>query len=201
MVGDIFGFSTQVLQGADRLASNKYLVFYPDFFDGEPAKGAWWAPTSEDGPAKIKAFFATLAGKNSPATALGRIPAFIAEVTKEKKTIETWGGFGLCWGGKVVSIGGDNLGMKVSVQVHPAMLDASDALKITIPFALLASKDEDAAEVEKFGANLKGEKLVETFNDLGHGWMGARGNLEEEKGREGFTEGYKWVADFFEKYL
>lgn len=36
-VGDIFGYFEQSLQGADILAHDgKYMVFFPDFFDGKP---------------------------------------------------------------------------------------------------------------------------------------------------------------------
>ena len=43
-----------------------------------------------------------------------------------------------------------------------------------LPFALLASADEDKEAVERFGANLMADKLLETFDDMSHGWMGAR---------------------------
>ena len=54
------------------------------------------------------------------------------------------------------------------VSVHPAMVDAQDAESISIPFAMLASKDEDPAAVKKFVATLKGEKYEETFSDMPH---------------------------------
>jgi len=175
MVGDIFGFSSQVLQGADILAysdpNNTYVVLYLDFFDGSPAEASWFAPDSKDGQAKIGGFFSTTA---APPAALARVPPFIAEVTA-KHGIEAWGALGLCWGGKIVSLGGDfSNTVKAAAQVHPAMLDPADAHKITIPFATLASGDEKQADVEAFGENLKGEKLVETFADHTHGFMAAR---------------------------
>lgn len=43
---DIWGFSSQVIQGADILATadkdHQYQVFMPDFFDGEPCNPAWY---------------------------------------------------------------------------------------------------------------------------------------------------------------
>jgi dienelactone hydrolase len=81
----------------------------------------------------------------------------------------------LCWGGKIASLGGDFGGkVKVAAQCHPAMLDPNDALKITIPFATLASGDEKEADVVAFGENLRGEKVLEIFRDQKHGWMTAR---------------------------
>jgi len=45
---DIFGFSSQIPQGADILAvgdkDHEYLVFMHDFFDGKPADISWYPP-------------------------------------------------------------------------------------------------------------------------------------------------------------
>lgn len=177
---DIFGFSPQTLQGADILAySNKdspYLVIVPDFFDDSPANPSWFAPTaSAEDQAKIGAFFQN---KASPVPALARVPSILKEVSASEGIIE-WGALGLCWGGKVVTIASAEkagLEWKAAAQVHPAMIDAEEAEHIKIPFAVLASGEEDKAEIAKFGANLKGEKVLETFEDMIHGWMGARYN-------------------------
>ena len=48
------------------------------------------------------------------------------------------------------------------------MTDPKDAESISIPFAVLASADEDAAAVKGFGETLKGPKLIETFGDMPH---------------------------------
>ena len=48
------------------------------------------------------------------------------------------------------------------------MVDPKDAANISIPFALLASKDEDADAVSAFAADLKVEKYLETFPDVPH---------------------------------
>ena len=81
------------------------------------------------------------------------------------------------------------------------MVDPSDATKISIPFCMLASKDEEADAVKNFEANLKGEKHVETFGDQIHGWMAARSNLEDETVKKEYERGYKTVLEFFAKYL
>jgi len=90
---------------------------------------------------------------------------------------------------------------KVGVEVHPAMVDPSEATNITIPLMLLASKDEDADAVKQFEANLKVDKHVETFPDQIHGWMTARSNLEVEKNKQEYERGYKLALGFFGKYL
>lgn len=54
------------------------------------------------------------------------------------------------------------------VSAHPAMVDPADAANVTVPFALLASKDEDATAVKDFSEALKVEKYTETFPDMVH---------------------------------
>jgi hypothetical protein len=54
------------------------------------------------------------------------------------------------------------------------MVDPSDASKITIPFAMLPSGDEDKEACGKYKANLKVKHVVEFFPTQIHGWMAAR---------------------------
>lgn len=61
-----------------------------------------------------------------------------------------------------------------AAEVHPAMVDPKDAEGITVPFCMLASGDEDAETVKKFGEALKVSNHIETFSDQVHGWMAAR---------------------------
>jgi len=81
------------------------------------------------------------------------------------------------------------------------MIDKADAEKITIPHLVLASKDEDPGQIREFEEGLKGEKYVETFGGMIHGWMSARGDLEDEEVRKEYERGYKTVLEFFEKHL
>ena len=81
------------------------------------------------------------------------------------------------------------------------MVDPNDAKSIKAPFCLLASGDEDAEAVKKFGESLSVEKHIETFGDQIHGWMAARANLEDEKVRKEYERGYAVLLDFYHKYL
>ena len=54
------------------------------------------------------------------------------------------------------------------------MIDPKDAEPISIPYCVLASKDEDANDVQGFVDNLKGPKFSETYPEMPHGWMAAR---------------------------
>ena len=108
-----------------------------------------------------------------------------------------------CWGGKVISLTSKsgNTPWKAAAIAHPAMLDPSDATGISIPFAVLASKDEVAADVQKFSENLEGPKVVRTFDKQIHGFMAARGNLEDSSVLEDYQQGYQMILEFLGNYL
>ena len=63
---------------------------------------------------------------------------------------------------------------KAAASCHPAMVASGDAPGITIPFAMLPSKDEDKVEIEKWEKGLNVPHIVEWFPDQIHGWMAAR---------------------------
>jgi len=69
---------------------------------------------------------------------------------------------------------GEGTAFKAAPQSSPAMLDPSEALKISIHFATLASGAEKKEDVEASGENLKGEEVVEIFGDQVHGWLATR---------------------------
>ena len=87
---------------------------------------------------------------------------------------------------------------KAAAQTHPSLMDPEEAKAVTIPMAILASKDEDPAVrlssserfcgrenvanqdiassqvIEAFAGNLQHEHLVEAFSDQVHGWMASK---------------------------
>ncbi|KAL2871580.1 dienelactone hydrolase family protein [Aspergillus lucknowensis] len=209
VVYDIFGFFPQTLQGADILStssSQKYRVFIPDFFEGAPADITWFPPQTEEHKSKLGNFFQT---KAAPPNTLSKIPGVVAEAnalapTTAGGSFESWSILGYCWGGKITVLasgaGGENTLFKAAVQCHPAMLDPNDAKSVTIPMALLASKDEKPADVSAFGANLKTDHYVETFATQIHGWMAARSDLYDEEVRKEYERGYKTALDFLGKH-
>lgn len=81
------------------------------------------------------------------------------------------------------------------------MLDPEEAKSVTVPMCVLASKDEDSAEVSSFGANLRVPKHIQTFEDQIHGWMAARGDLNDPAVSERYREGYQTVLEFFGRQL
>ncbi|RDW63359.1 dienelactone hydrolase [Coleophoma cylindrospora] len=197
---DIWGLSSQVIQGADILATSdkdhSYQVFIPDFFEGEPCNKAWYPPNTDEQKKNLYAWFDT----RTPAIGAERTPKIIKDV-EALYGKKTWGVVGFCWGGKFVSLlsGPDSL-FKAAAQGHPALLDPADAKKITIPTCVLPSTGESVEEMDKWENALKVEKYVKRF-EQGHGWMSAKGNLEDEKCREDFENGYRIFLAWFAKHL
>ncbi|RDW72657.1 dienelactone hydrolase family protein [Aspergillus mulundensis] len=203
VIYDIFGFYPQTLQGADILAtssSQKYRVFIPDFFEGDPADLSWFPPQTDEHKQKLGKFFET---KAAPPNTLSKIPGVVSEANSYAPSEKfDWSILGYCWGGKIVvlSSGTENKTFKAAVQCHPAMLDPNDAKNVNIPMALLASKDEKPDDVSQFGANLKVDHYVETFPSQIHGWMAARSRLEDGEVKKEYERGYQTALDFLAKH-
>jgi dienelactone hydrolase len=106
-----------------------------------------------------------------------------------------------CWGGKFVSLlSGPGSLFKAAAQGHPGLLDAADAERITIPTCILPSSGESVEDMEKWEKGLKIEKFVKRFEQI-HGWMSAKGNLEDPKCREDYETGYRIFLEWFSKHL
>jgi dienelactone hydrolase len=116
--------------------------------------------------------------------------------------VEKWAIVGYCWGGKIVNLSVmEGTKFKVAAACHPAMVAGDDAPGITIPYAMLPSKDENKEDVEKWEKGLKVPHVVEWFPDQVHGFMAARSDLADEKVKSEFVRGYKLVLDFFHKHM
>ncbi|THV70396.1 alpha/beta-hydrolase [Aureobasidium pullulans] len=204
IVYDIFGFSPQSLQGADLLAygnkDEQYQVYVPDFLLGQYADHTWFPPdTAEKGQAMGEFF----QGPANPITTVQKIPALVQTITASSSgSIESWAILGKCWGGKIVSFScGDGTPFKAAAEVHPSMIDPSDAPGIKIPIAILASGDENAEDVKSFVEALKVPYYSETFADQVHGWMAARGDLVDQRSRAEYERGYATLLRFFAEYF
>ncbi|KAI0011360.1 hypothetical protein F4779DRAFT_573389 [Xylariaceae sp. FL0662B] len=200
---DIFGYYPQTIQGADILStsdkSQKYKVFIPDWFKGAPADLSWFPPDTEEKQKNLGAFFQ----KHPPPSVAEKVPDYVKAVSDRHPEIKSWAIIGYCWGGKVVSLvtsSADTV-FKAGVELHPAMVDPSEATNIKIPLAMLASKDEPPEDVRKFEANLQGPKHVEIFADQIHGWMAARSDLDNDRVRAEYTRGYETVLKFLSQHV
>jgi hypothetical protein len=79
------------------------------------------------------------------------------------------------------------------------MIDAADAANVIIPMCVVGSEEEKAEVNSGFWECVEGWKHIERFGDQLHGWMSARGDLENECVKEEYERGYKTVLEFFGK--
>ncbi len=89
----------------------------PDFFQGEALPISLYPPDTEEKRAVAKEFMATKAdvGKN-----VGKLLEVVKEGKERWGHVRKWGGYGLCWGGKmVVLVSGEGTPFLASGQAHP----------------------------------------------------------------------------------
>ena len=199
VVYDIFGFWPQTIQGADILATGdkeqSYQVFMPDFFEGQPADISWYPPDTKEKGEKLGAFFGAQA---APPKTVARIPKVIDELQTKFPDIQAWGIVGYCWGGKIVNlVSQQGSRFKAAASCHPAMVDANDAPGVTIPFLMLPSQGEEKKDVEAWQQNIKAKHQVTWFPEQVHGFMAARGNLEDPSVVSAYETAYKAVLSWF----
>lgn len=72
---------------------------------------------------------------------------------------------------------------------------------MTIPMMMLPSMDESKDDVEKYKQGLKVKNEVEWFDDQIHGFMAARGNLEDENVKKAYEKGYSLLSNWFAENL
>jgi len=121
---------------------------------------------------KLGEFFQTT---GAPPKTVKRIPNVLKEIESKHSNIKQWGIVGFCWGGKIVNLSSqEGTPFKAGAACHPAMVDPNDAPGITIPYAMLPSKDEDKDAVSKWQQGVKTQNIVEWFPDQVHGFMAAR---------------------------
>lgn len=200
---DIFGLLPQIIQGADILAYSNTerpsLVFMPDFLKGNTASFSWYPPDTEEKQAIAGAWM----GENlSPPKHLPMLQEVVDAASKAYPQISSWGIIGYCYGGKIVAIvGGLDSRFKAGIQTSPALVDPTDAEKVKIPMMMLASQDEPAEDVKKFGDALTVTKHIETFSDQPHGWMSARADFSDAKMKADYERGYRLAVEFFHSNL
>lgn len=95
VIMDIFGFFDQTIQGCDILATaddhQKYAVFMPDAFDGEPLPIDLFPPDNEDKQKKVGEFF----GKNSPPSFVPKALGVVKDAQAKYPNIKEWGVVGV----------------------------------------------------------------------------------------------------------
>lgn len=203
-VYDAFGLASQTLQGADRLASSvNALVLIPDFFEGEPIGLDVFPIDSEEKKVRAQKFMAEKADSAKGASTALNVRK---EAGEKFSGVESWGAFGLCWGGKVTALlSGEGTLFKAAGAAHPGLLVTEEAERMKIPYCCFFSKEDGTPEaVEAYTQALMSngnDNVVENYSTMHHGWMGARANLQDKENEKEYKRGYDQTATFFKKHL
>ncbi|WVQ94440.1 hypothetical protein IAU59_001519 [Kwoniella sp. CBS 9459] len=198
IVYDIFGYSPQILQGADLIASQGYRVFMPDLLIGDYATPDMFAPGNED---KKTAWFSKFPGA---------IPTQVDPVAKQAQTLKEAGFsklaiFGYCWGYKVSVEAQSKVKADAIIGAHPTFPAPEDADKINVPVCLFPTSGEDMTIINAIQKavddKLPGKNVVKHYPDEVHGFMAARGDLSGGKSTEAYAEAYQIAAKFLKDTL
>ena len=200
---DIFGYWPTTKQGADLMAeATKARIVMPDFFRGKPFPQEFYPPNTDEKKNALQAFFGAAGDFQARKPDLDAV----ADALKQDGATKL-GLMGFCWGGKFSVLGGGE-GTKFSAvaQIHPAMVSADDAAKLTVPVANFPSKDEPKEDVDKFEAEVQKKSFAKDcvyklYPDSHHGWAAARADLKDEGNLKNFQDVYQRLADFFNKTL
>ncbi|WWC60005.1 uncharacterized protein I303_102568 [Kwoniella dejecticola CBS 10117] len=192
MVYDVFGYSPQILQGADLIASQGYRVLMPDFLVGDYATPALFAPGNEE---KKTAWFGRFPGGIQ--TQLEPVAKYVQATKSTYSKVAT---IGYCWGYKVAVGAQAEAKSDAIVGCHPSFAAKEDADKIDVPVALLPSGGEDMEVINHISktveAKVPGKNILKHYPDMPHGWLAARGDLKGGKATEQFADGYDVVVKF-----
>lgn len=173
-IPDIFGNHPNAYQFADVLAANGFFVVMPDFFRGSPWPNQWPADFQS---AEWQAFYGRITAWDD----LLKDVSAAADIVRQAGCSFV-GCAGMCWGAKVALKALRAKIVSCAACPHPSFLDVSDVVDANGPIAFLMSKDEaaylDVKEVLE--SNSFASKNVFTrYDDLYHGFLGARGPLEK----------------------
>lgn len=201
---DVFGFWTTTLQGADMIAhSTKMKVIVPDLFRGKPLGAGIFPLDSQEKVDRLNQFMAEEGNPEKRAEDLRAIAKAL-----RKQGVTALGVYGLCWGSKPATLacGKESL-YNAMAQLHPSLLEAKDALELTVPLASFTSQEESPEKMQPFYKNLNANEAIAPlcsehhYGDMPHGFAGSRANLKDEANVRAFTDVYQRTADFFVRRL
>lgn len=199
IIYDVFGFSPQIIQGADLLASQGFRVVMPDI-----CKGTYCTPDmfdgSEAGNKKKADFFSGFPGAiSSQSETVNKL------ISGLKSKHASLGAVGYCWGYKVLVVSDAFKQVGAFAGAHPSFIAEDDADKISQPLALLPSEGEDMKIINAIYDAVEkknpGKSFVKHYDQVPHGWMAARGDLKNEPGLSSYQDGYQTLSNFFKQYL
>lgn len=182
--------------------ATKARVIMPDFFRGKPFPQDFYPPNTDEKKNALQEFFG---GAGDFGARKPELEAIAAEL--KKNGAAKLGMVGHCWGGKLsVLSGGEGTVFDAVGQVHPAMVSADDAAKLTVPIANFPSKDEPEEDIKKFEAEVQKKPFAKDcvfkhYKESHHGWAAARADLKDKHNFDNFQDVYQRLADFFNKTL
>jgi len=207
---DVFGFSSQIIEGADIFAHSSSssskdggsedgcLTFMPAFFGTTPAPLEWAPIDGEMDEAKLEPFCETH-GATEPT--LARMEELRRRFVEMYPRAEKWGLVGYCWGGYTANFALlPPTSYLAATILHPGF-PITCAPRIACPLLVLCSKDEPESDYAEYVPLLKVPHSVVRFDDMVHGWLSARGDLERGEVRKGFDNGYALIGEWFRRYL
>jgi len=173
----------------------------PNFFEPkEPFLTSKHPPKSDQDRSDLQAFFGP-DGAAYPPNNIGKLTKFTE--TLKSNGYKYVGAYGFCWGSKIcISSGSAGTPLDAVALVHPAMLNANDAAKLTIPLAMYISKDESVEEYNKINDIISKKPFAsksdsKIYTNMFHGFAAARANLENEENKKEFEDVYGKLVAFF----
>ncbi|KAJ1665432.1 hypothetical protein IW140_003402 [Coemansia sp. RSA 1813] len=188
---DIFGFHANVIQLSDILAELGFYVILPDLLRGKPLTVA-----DMGNPAVFGSFV-----KNAGSWETNK-PMYAKAMEHMKENgISAVGFAGFCWGGKMVLDAlAETEGVAGGAIVHPALIQEGDFSKVKAPLMVLPTKDDPdlSANFEELKSKPFFSKCyMERFDDMFHGFCGARGDWSNQEQAKRANDAIKLLGTFF----
>jgi dienelactone hydrolase len=146
----VFGLFVQAIKGADILAfgstetaddAGEYKVFMPDFWGDHPQDLSIFPPKT---PKQRQQVYDFMTGRGNPQTVLPSMNPLHEAFQKSSPQIKSWSIVGFCWGVKMCALmTAADTKFKAAAGCHPSLMDVGDAKKVSVPFCVLPSQDED----------------------------------------------------------
>ncbi|OXG39112.1 hypothetical protein J010_07070 [Cryptococcus neoformans] len=193
VVYDIFGYSPQILQGADLIASQGYRVVMPDFLVGNYATPEMFKPGNEAKKAEYFSKFPGACGTQSEPVA--KAINSLKEAGHNKVAVA-----GYCWGYKAAVLSEGLAKADALISVHPTFPAPDDVDRINVPLAMLSSSGEDMnvinAIIKGVESKNPGKNFFKHFPEQVHGFAAARGDLSGGATTEAYAEAYRLIVKF-----
>ncbi|KAJ1887466.1 hypothetical protein LPJ66_009103 [Kickxella alabastrina] len=193
---DIFGYHANVIQLCDILGSQGFYVVLPDFLRGKPLTEA------DLGKPGVFAKFAA----NEGSWAANKAAHKAVYDFLKAEGVTSVGVIGFCWGAHLAVSAASDMDREFGgvAIVHPSMIAEGDLGKVQAPLLALPSKDEP--DYSKDFESLKDKAFfdkcyMERFNDMFHGFCGARGDWSKPEQARRANDAIKLISKFFNNVL